>query len=69
MNQIYYILAMRMGLKGFGELAEFNPRTNTFRAYVERAMLFFETNSISEDKLLPVFLVQLVERIMNFYAI
>ena len=47
---------MRMGSKGFGELAECNPRTDTIWAYVERAMLFFKANSISEDKQLPVFL-------------
>ena len=45
-----------MGSKGFGELAEYNPRTDTIWAYVERAMLFFKANSISEDKQLPVFL-------------
>ena len=57
MNPVYYyILAMRMRSKGFGELAECNPRTNTFQAYVETAMLFFETNSISDGKQLPVFL-------------
>ena len=53
---VYHTLATRMGSKGFGELAEFIPRTDTFRAYVKRAMLFFKANSISEYKQLPVFL-------------
>ena len=56
MSPIYYIVVMRMGSKGFGELAEYNPRTDTIWDYVERAMLFFKVNSISEDKQLPVFL-------------
>ena len=43
-NPIYYIVVMRKGSKGFGELAEYNPRTDTIWAYVERAMLFFEAN-------------------------
>ena len=72
MNPIYYILAMRMGSKGFGELAEFNPRTDTFWAYVERAMPFFEANNISEDKQLLVFLSSIggknYELLHNFVA-
>ena len=45
-----------MGSRNFGQLEEFNPRTNSFWAYVERANLYFEANGISEEKRLPVFL-------------
>ena len=45
-----------MGSRNFGQLEEFNPKTDSFQAYVERANLYFEANGISEEKQLPVFL-------------
>ena len=45
-----------MGTRNFGQLEEFNPRTDSFQAYVERTNLYFEANGISEEKQLPVFL-------------
>ena len=43
-----------MGSKGLGELGKFNPRIDIFQAYVERTILFFEANSISENKHLQI---------------
>ena len=45
-----------MGSKNFGQLEEFNSRTDSFQAYVERANLYFEANGIKEEKQLAVFL-------------
>ena len=45
-----------MGSRNFGQLEEFNPRTDSWQAYVERANLYFQANGISEEKQLPVFL-------------
>ena len=45
-----------MGSRNFGQLEEFNPRTDLWQAYVERANLYFQANGISEEKQLPVFL-------------
>ena len=39
-----------------GNLGEFNPDTETFPAYLERAHIFFAANSIEEGKQVPVFL-------------
>ena len=54
---------MRMGSKIFGQLEEFNPGTDTWQCYVERANLFFQANGISEEKQLPVFSAQLEENL------
>jgi hypothetical protein len=40
----------------FGKLGEFNPDTESFPAYLERAHIFFAANSIGEEKQVPVFL-------------
>ena len=45
-----------MGSRNFGQLEEFNPRTDSFWAYVEKANFYFETNGISEENQLPIFL-------------
>ena len=45
-----------MGSRNFGQLEEFNPRTDSWQAYVERANLYFQANGISKEKQLPVFL-------------
>ena len=45
-----------MESRNFGQLEEFNPRTDSWQAYVERANLYFQANGISEEKQLPVFL-------------
>ena len=39
-----------------GVLGEFNPDTETFPAYLERAHIFLAANSIEEGKQVPVFL-------------
>ena len=45
-----------MGSRNFGQLEEFNTRTDLWQAYVERANLYFQANDIREEKQLPVFL-------------
>ena len=39
-----------------GNLGEFNPDTETFPAYLERAHIFLAANSIEEGKQVPMFL-------------
>ena len=54
-----------MGSKTFGQLEEFNSRTDSFQAYVERANLYFEVNGIKEEKQLAVLLSSIGGKPMN----
>ncbi len=52
-------LATRMATRPsvvYGHLAEFQPETESLKAYVERAKIFFLANDIPEDKQATVFL-------------
>ena len=46
---------MRIRPKYFRQMEEFNLRSNSFEAYVERANFYFEANAM-EEKQLVVFL-------------
>ena len=45
-----------MAGKTIGQLAEFDPTSDSVSAYVERAQLFFQANEIAEAKRVAVFL-------------
>ena len=39
-----------------GRFNEFNPDSERFSTYVDRLQLYFDANSIADDKKVPVFL-------------
>ena len=39
-----------------GKLDEFVPETDSIASYIERAQLFFEANSVADEKKVVVFL-------------
>ena len=45
-----------MARSTFGQLQEFQPESETIAAYLERASLYFQANSIAEEKQVAVFL-------------
>ena len=48
-------LATRMTTQ-YGQLVEFNPQTDSIKAYFERASLFFTANGVGDDKKVPILL-------------
>ena len=48
-------LATRMTTQ-YGQLVEFNPQTDSIKAYFERASLFFTANGVKDDKKVPILL-------------
>ena len=49
----------------FGTLQEFQPDVEPIKAYLERANVFFEANSIAADKRVPVLLSAIGPRIYS----
>ena len=44
-----------MSSSAFGRMKEFTPDTESISAYLERLQLYFDANSIAEDKRVSVF--------------
>ena len=40
----------------YGQLREYQPKTENIAAYLEQVELFFQANSVAEDKTVAVFL-------------
>ena len=50
----------------YGCLEEFRPESDSIRAYLERADLYFQANDIGENKRVPILLSSIGALLMRF---
>ena len=51
-----------MATSTYGKLGPFSPESDSLKAYVERAKIYFRANDVPEDKQAVVFLSELGDK-------